>query len=459
MKKRTILFSLLLSSGVVALLTASALACSCIHSSPCKEFGRAKLIFVGRMIEGSEKIWAGKDKRGIEVFYEAGMVRFAVDEVFKGDRVSEIILTVSSNKNTSCEYSMARGEKYLVYAYERDGKLATGVCTRTVLVSDGQTKEDLEFLRNPPVPGSGGKLSGRIWSAEGGAAKPMADVKVNVTGEGKRSLDTTTDQEGEFQLAGLQPGKYKVEPVWPKHYANYYPNKEIEIFDQSCSEVGFEAKIDGRVEGRTLDAKGRPASVTIYLEPVEPKTIFDAQLGISDEDGNFEINGMPPGRYLLYFTLRSGNSEKEKKYFYPGTWNRGEATVIDLPIGQRLSGYEFQPPPNFLVRTLEGKVTWADGSPAANVEVLLLCPRNAHPGGYVLEFGAVQTKTDETGHFKLQGFAGNIYWLEARGGNLSLEDAGKGGSHSPSRRLLLQKDLSNLNLVLSSPGFFGKGCK
>jgi hypothetical protein len=460
MKKRPVLSLLILATLSIVLMKSSVWACSCAYSSPCQEFGKAKMIFVGKMMEGSEKLWAGKDKTGKQVSYEAGQVRFAVEEVFKGDKVSEVMLQVSSNKDTSCGYSMTRGEKYLVYAYEYKGRLSTGVCTRTSIISNDHQKEDFEFLRNPPAPGSGGKLNGSIWSSEGGGkVKPMAEVKVAVISEDQHILETKTSQEGEFQLAGLKPGKYRVEPVWPAHYASYYPTPEVEVFDQGCSSVGFQAEIDGRVSGRILDAKGRPTSVTIYLEPVNPKSFLDSKLDISGNDGNFEIRGIPPGQYLLYFELEASRLNREKKYFYPGTWNRSNATAIDLTIGQRIGGYEFQTPPEFTVQTVEGKVTWPDGAPAAGVEVLLLCPRNPRPGGYVLELGAVQTRTDEDGSFTIQGFKGNSYWLEARGRKSTLDGDQGIESHSASRRLVLQKDLSGQTLVLSLPGFFGKGCQ
>ena len=105
--------SILLLPLVLALLSLAdvdVLACSCAGSSPCAEFGKAKVIFTGRMIEGSEKLGTQAGKDGQELSYEAGLVRFAVDEVFKGDKVSEITLAVSSNKETSCAYSMTRGE-------------------------------------------------------------------------------------------------------------------------------------------------------------------------------------------------------------------------------------------------------------------------------------------------------------------------------------------------------------
>ena len=444
----------------LSLAGVDALACSCAYSSPCGEFGRAKVIFAGRMIEGSEKLGNYKNKDGQEVSYEAGQVRFAVDEVFKGDKVSEITLSVSSNKDTSCEYSMTRGEKYLVYAYEHNGKLYTGVCTRTKLVSEERVKEDFDFLRNPPAPGSGGTLGGSIWSSEGGVgAKAMIGLTVVVTGEDKQRHETVTDKKGEFKLVGLKPGKYKVEPIWPEHYADYYPNEEVEVIDQSCATVGFEAKIDGRISGRIFDVKSRPAAVFLYLEPVEPETAFDRDLGLSDEEGNFEIKGIPPGRYLLYFKLETRSGKNEKSYFYPGTWDRNKATIIDLPIGQKLSGYEFQTPPEFVVQTLEGRATWADGSPAAGVEVLFLCPESGRLGGQVLEFGAVTTKTDEEGRFKIQGFKGNIYWLEARGRKPDARGEDTVEYHSQTRRIILRKDLTGVNVSLSLPGFFGKGCK
>src|SRR5215510_6202076 len=95
-------------------------ACSCAELTPCQAFGYASAVFVGRMIEGTEKV-REYTKDGKTISYEAGLVRFSVEESFKGVNTTEITIYVLNLRGTSCEgTSVGRGERYLVYAHYSD---------------------------------------------------------------------------------------------------------------------------------------------------------------------------------------------------------------------------------------------------------------------------------------------------------------------------------------------------
>src|SRR5690349_4179825 len=109
----TLVFSFLLP---FLLLPSPATACSCAESTPCQAFGYSSAVFVGRMLEGSEKV-RDYTKDGKTISYEAGKVRFAVEEAFKGVNTTEITIYVLNLKGTSCEgTALGRGIRYLVYA-------------------------------------------------------------------------------------------------------------------------------------------------------------------------------------------------------------------------------------------------------------------------------------------------------------------------------------------------------
>src|SRR5215468_3715052 len=77
--------------------TANAHGCSCYSISPCEAFAHAKVVFVGRMIGGTEK---NTEKRygGQLIAYEAGDVSFEVEEAFKGEIGKEFNVFVASDK-------------------------------------------------------------------------------------------------------------------------------------------------------------------------------------------------------------------------------------------------------------------------------------------------------------------------------------------------------------------------
>src|SRR5688572_23533652 len=144
---------------------ANATACPCAYSKPCDAFAEASAVFIGQVMEGSEKV-KREDKTDGSASYVAGLVRFTVEEAFKGRVGAEVSISVLTGLEYSCGplYGLVQGQKYVVYAYGDLAKLSTGVCTRTSRLANAT--EDLQFLRNLPAEGTGGRLSGRLWADE-----------------------------------------------------------------------------------------------------------------------------------------------------------------------------------------------------------------------------------------------------------------------------------------------------
>src|SRR5688572_28641571 len=349
-------------------------ACSCATGDPPVEFNRAKAVFIGRMLGGTEKL-SIKGQGAKPRVIEAGNVRFAVEEVFKGGVEDEATIIIASNEGTSCgPYGLQRDQRYLVYAYadQKDEKiLYSGVCTRTMTTDSKYAKDDLDFLRNLPPPGVGGNIRGRIWAdLRAGGATPLSDIRVNIRTGDEQPITVFTDKEGQFEVKQLKAGKYKVEPEFPANYTSERKYAEVNVDDRGTAGVGFEVYIDGRVSGRMVDTEGNTFN-SIFLKMVGAgKTVYGHSNG---EDGGFEVKGAPAGEYILYVELQSTDYKENKHYYYPGTFEREKAAVIRVGKGEKIEGLEFPLPDGFKVRTVEGEVLWKDGTIAANVEVMLLC--------------------------------------------------------------------------------------
>ncbi len=433
-------------------------ACSCLTSDPAGAFNEAKVVFIGRMLGGTQKL-SLQDRAGKRFTIEAGKVRFAVEEIFKGSNAEQFTVDINSHEGTSCgPYGLKRGKRYVVYAYgsENDENiLSTGVCTRTDLADSEDAKEDLDFLRNLPPAGTGGSMHGRIWADHrAGGATPLPDVRVKISSTDGQVITAFTDQNGEFKVKQLKPGKYKVEPEFPANYTSENKFAEVNVDDRGTAGVGFEAYIDGRVAGRVVDKEGNSFNFTFLKMVGGGKTVYGHSI---DQDGGFEVKGAPPGEYLLYIDLQHRDNS-EKPYYYPGTYQREKAAVIRVGLGERVEALEFRLPPEYVVRTVEGEVVWKDGTPAADVEVLLLCPQSTVPNGFAVEFGPTTTRTDKQGRFRLEGFASETYWIEARGSKEGKKPNEQTVMHSPSNKLSLADAVKNLRLTLSEHGFFGDGC-
>ena len=446
------LFGLLLAAGAIIGSSSASYACSCATGDPAFEFNEAKVVFIGRMIKGTER-FSVKDNDGKSVSLEAGTIRFAVQESFKGEVVGEVSLEVASMRGTSCgPYGLRRGIVYLVYGYasKQDPQtLYTGVCTRTIEAASEYAKEDLKFLRNMPPPGTGGNLRGRVWAdLRAGGATPLTNVTVTVVGPDQQELKAFTNDKGDFEIKFLKPGKYVITPTLPEHYYSDHPSREITIEDRGTAAVGFEAYMDGSVVGRVVDKEGNPFN-SVFLHFGNKAATYGHSTG---EDGEFKVEGVPPGDYYLYLELENSDYKKNKYYYYPGTLNREEAKVFEVGLGEKIEGVVFTLPEGFNIRLVEGQVTWKDGRPAANVDIMLLCPENSRPDGFRVEFGPTSGKTDENGNFKLEAFTGETYWIEARASGENVE------FHSRSRQIQVTDHVRDLRVVLSEKGYFGEGC-
>lgn len=428
--------------------------CSCGYQGPPVAFNGAKAVFVGRMLGGTENV-SVEDGKGKYHPMEAGEVRFAVEQAFKGSLGTEITVRIASHKGTSCgPYGLRRGERYVVYGYSgRDDAetLYSGVCTRTAPVDSDDAKEDLDFLRNLPPAGSGGSLTGSLWAdLRAGGATPLPNVKVNIRGDGQ-IVKVNTDQEGRFEVKNLKPGKYRVEPEFPANYVGSREFQEVTVEDLGTASVGFEAYINGRVRGRVVDRTGRGFN-SIFLHLVEPdKSNFVHSTG---EGGAFQARGVPPGEYVLYLEMQAIDYKKRRNYYYPGTFERDDATIIKVGLAEQVEGLVFKLPEGFNVHTIRGQVTWEDGKTASGVEVLLLCPGSAKQDGFAVEFAPTTTVTNELGQFQLEGFSGEVYWIEARARQSGKKDE-MVELHSRSRKIVFGEDIEGATLVLSEKGSSG----
>lgn len=433
-------------------------ACSCATGDPSSEFNRARAVFLGRVLGGTERL-SLEDKKGKPYRLEAGAVRIRAEEVFKGDVSGIITVQVESMNGTSCgPYGLRRSERYVIYAYADKGDpktLYTGVCTRTMTASSAHAKEDLEFLRNLPLPGTGGNLRGGVWAdLRAGGTTPLSGVRVTITGADQPARGAITDARGEFDVKLLNPGTYRVTLELPPNYTTERASIEVTVEDRGTAGVGFELYMDGSVTGQAVDRQGRGFNSIFLKLGGDYKGINGHATG---EDGGFEMKGVPPGEYIMFIELQASDYEKNTSYYYPGTFRREDAETIRVGLGEKITGLKFLLPEGYGVRTIEGRVTRKDGTPAAGAEVMLLCPQSTKPGGYAIEYTPTETRADEQGRFRLEGFSGESYWIEARGTRMSGVDDDEVEVHSPPRKIVVREGVKGVRLVLSEEGV-GAGC-
>ena len=116
----------------------------------------ADLVFSGEVVE-EEFVDTDVDAGGRPNKGKRRVVKVKVEKWWKGGNAREVLLHTGFTKHPngmlvvlSEDFNFQNGEKYLVYAYERDGKLRTNSCTRTRKLADA--KDDMRELSEGREP-------------------------------------------------------------------------------------------------------------------------------------------------------------------------------------------------------------------------------------------------------------------------------------------------------------------
>lgn len=427
---------------------AAARACSCIAQSarPCARAWSAPVVFVGVAAEERKGV---KDQEG----WGRRAFRFNVEETFRGSAAGSVEV-LTGRGGGDCGYNFVVGTRYLVYAHEgKDGALSTGICSATRPAE--RAREDLEYLRGlsrhaPEASVYGVVLFNSRDLLKGAYLRePVSGAKVVVEGDSARR-EAATDAEGKFEVSGLPAGRYTVKVSGREHASSLDEPKPFELRPAQCADLYFSMTWGGRVAGRVTDESGGPVrSARLHLAPVglgaKEFSSHDKTLtAYSDEEGRYEFDGVPPGRYLIVFNPDGLSRIDEPPYprtFLPGTGEEAEATVVTVGEGERVTGQDVRLTRRRAEREITGTVVWSDGRPAGtNVSAHLYYA--AHPHRDVSS-----SAVDEQGRFTLRGWDGETFVVTATA-NL---EGGKQMCAGPAEVSTRGERIAPLKLVVRTP--------
>ncbi len=342
-----------------------AYACSCMFGggAVCQEYWKASAVFVGTVID-SKIIDV---KRG-DYDSKQRLVRLSLDEVFRGVEGAQVeILTGLGGGD--CGFGFKQTQQYLVYGIEVEGKLYTGICTRTKDIS--KAAADLEYMRGLKDAKPGGAVYGEITAykrGEDGQRLTEAVAPSRIIIDGPERKEITTDAKGAYRVDGLPAGDYTVKIVPPKGKTTGQTEQKISLANGGCAVVSFWLENDGRLNGRVLNPQGLPVNkAEIFLIQADKERYrghWDA--AYSDEDGRYAFKRIPPGRYILSIRF-DGMTSQNRPFpitYYPGVSDRAEAKIITIGEGQAFPDYDLQMPPLPLEFEISGVVVWPNGKPA-----------------------------------------------------------------------------------------------
>lgn len=140
------------------------------------------------------------------------------------------------------------------------------------------------------ILGAGSRLSGRLVDPEGA---PVAAARVDLVSASGALVRGETDAEGDFHLAGVEPGPARV-TITAAGFARTVIAHEVA---ETPEEVSWVISPAGTISG-IVRADGAPASGTVTAAAVEGPTRMRVAL---DPVGRYRLSDLPPGQYRLEY--------------------------------------------------------------------------------------------------------------------------------------------------------------
>ncbi|MBO0722169.1 MAG: carboxypeptidase regulatory-like domain-containing protein, partial [Blastocatellia bacterium] len=409
---RITLQSLIIILMLAASNDADAYACLYQHSI-CESAASAEAIFVGTV-----------DK--VESLKSVQIAHIRVEDVFKGKIGPEVAIR---SRMITCGFSYRAGEQWLFYAsYDKENEAWSDgdSCGRSKLAK--YAANDLLYLRRLPASSQQTRISGSVEyqktdPQQGIVGKSMSDVKVEIIGE-HLTVEVKTDRNGIYEIYGLLPGRYQIEPEAPPGWTERFPIRmtdadgrekegaEVELDEKSCAELNFSYFIDAEtsIAGKVRGADGQPLpNMLLGLQPKGKLAQQSWQFVSTNNQGDYQLKNIAPGEYLIFV---KGNGDISSyapflKAYYPGVFKEKDGAVVKVTRGDRLENYDIDIPPQTTTHTIQGKLLDADGRPVGNGYVQFKADKVEE--GIA---GEVRTKTDAQGRFSLnilQGLDGRLY--------------------------------------------------
>ena len=288
------------------------------------------------------------------------------------------------------------------------------------------------------------------------SGRPIPRVLVRLTAANRSLL---TGPQGEFSFSNVSPGPTEIlltkpgyfHPGAPSGYspfeANSLPYKlnVVPEMGDVVLKLAPDAVISGTIEGNDEEPL-EGVQITVLASRINEgrRDLFPAhRTAVSDEDGNFRITGLTPGRY--YLSAKAGrvtrsilgaqantNSETYPSILYfPASVDLAGAAPLDLAAGQHQEAhFVLKTVPSFKVAgTITNLGEWTRlGSPTLMDEFqqALLNAERFDP---------------QSGQFEFRAVPGGSYWLLLSGSNR------EGRYVSTYRRLVVQSNLVDLRLA------------
>ncbi|MCD6172116.1 MAG: carboxypeptidase regulatory-like domain-containing protein [Thermoplasmata archaeon] len=219
----------------------------------------------------------------------------------------------------------------------------------------------LVFFMASVVFAQTGSISGKVTDENGAS---LSDVWITAWDFDTDEFvgNAQTDANGTYTISGLPSGEYRVDASGPGRVRKWYNNTlwyhEAQPVNVTASNdtpnINFTLEPGGTISGKLTDGQGNPlVNVSVFCERIDGPGAGGAT---SNADGNYTIDGLPFGKYIVRSPDRGGDNDDDFiMIYYNNKANRESADIVTissespdatginftLQIGGSISGHVF----------------------------------------------------------------------------------------------------------------------
>ncbi len=371
-------------------------SCDCGPPKPACAYLGADAIFLGKVSFTNDD--------GSGRFTQATLVRFDVEESFKGVASSIRQIWVDPGSFTSCYEEYAAGQRYLVFAY-RSQALNDSAAMSIMRNGQGRNKPlpDGFDISKPPTVYYAPECAGSrpaddfpnldhdltmLRAYRGGAVSPQVLGRVvlypfrgwpALTGPKLRGAQVTilndsstfrvtTDETGSFSLQHATPGYYKV-------WADLAPFRSsghsiLHVPETGCEYTDVQLTTTSTLQGIVLNRGGRPAKkVPVQVQPKDQVNQYSLQTE-TDENGQFTITGLPEAEVYLSAGVEYPTTDMPyRRIYYPAASSRDKGLILRLTPGEHRQSMVLWLDPPLEKASIKVRVVRKEGGPVVEARV------------------------------------------------------------------------------------------
>ena len=312
------------------------------------------------------------------------------------------------------EFSPSYGSNYLTQYY--NGK-STQAEAEAVAVTEGAITPNINAAMH-----EGGQIKGKVTKAVGGAGIEDIDVCALESGGGGRCV--YTNASGEYTIAGLPTGSYKVKfsPGYTctptcitQNYLTQYYNGKSSSAEADAVSVSAEAITSsinaamhegGQIKGKVTKAAGGAAIKGIEVCAYEGGGGYEYEehCASTSSGGEYTIAGLPTGSYKVKFSpgytcTPTCITQNYLTQYYNGKSSSTEADAVAITVGATTTDINAAMHEGGQIK---GKVTKASGGAA--IQGIEACAHEAGDGYY----GSCAS-TNASGEYVIMGLPTGSY--------------------------------------------------